>query len=51
MTLTDSQAKVVTGNNMAESSNVNVRVRQGNALLIILFSIVPDYIIKKLDIS
>ena len=35
---------------MAESFDVNVGVRQGDALLVILFKLVLEYIIKKLDI-
>lgn len=49
MTLEDSQAVVVAENNMTESFNVNIEVRQGDALSVILFNLVLGYIIKKLD--
>jgi len=38
MTVEDFQARVVTGNNMTESINVYVGVRQGDALSVVLFS-------------
>ena len=50
MTFEDSQARVVIENNMRESFNINVGVRQDDALSVTLFSLVPDCIIKKLDI-
>lgn len=37
MTLEDFQARVITGNNMTKSFNVNVGVRQGDVLSISLF--------------
>jgi hypothetical protein len=40
MTLEDSQAQVVTKNNVTEIFNVNVGVRQGDALSVILFNLV-----------
>ena len=45
MTLEDCQVKVVIEKNMKENFNVNVGVRQGDALSVILFSSVLDYII------
>ena len=50
ITLEEYQAKVVTENNMPQSFNVDVAVRQGDALSVIVFNLVLDYIIKKLDI-
>ena len=35
---------------MTESFDINVQVRQGDALSVTLFSLVLDYIIRKLDI-
>jgi hypothetical protein len=49
MTLEDSKARVVTENNMTESFNINVGVRQGDALSVTLFNLVLDYIIRKVD--
>jgi len=37
MIVEDFQARVVTGNNMTESINVYVGVRQGDALSVVLF--------------
>jgi len=37
MTLEDFQARVITKNNMTESFNVNVGVREGDALSVGLF--------------
>jgi len=45
MTLEESQAKLFTENNMPESFNVDVGVRQGDALTVIVFNLVLDYII------
>ena len=45
------QARVVIENNMTESFNISVGVRQDDALSVTLFSLVLDYIIKKLDIK
>ena len=42
--------RVVTWDNMAENLNVNVRVTEGDALSVILFNLVLNYIRKKLDI-
>jgi len=50
MTFEDSQARVVIENSMTESFNISVGVRQDDALPVTLFSLVLDYIIKKLDI-
>jgi hypothetical protein len=50
MTPEDSKAKVVTDINMTESFNINVAVRQGNALPVTMFNLALDYIIKKSDI-
>jgi hypothetical protein len=50
ITLEDSQA-IVIKNNMTGSFNVNVLVRQGDTLSVIVFNLVPDYIIKKSDIK
>lgn len=50
MTCGDSQAKAVIQNNMRESFRVNVGVRQGDALSVILFNLLLNYIIQKLDI-
>jgi hypothetical protein len=47
MALEDSQAKVVI-ENKTESFNVAVGVGQGDALSVIRFNLVLDYIIKKL---
>jgi len=43
----DSQAKVVIENNMTERFNVNVGVRQGDTLSVILLNLALDYSIKK----
>jgi Reverse transcriptase (RNA-dependent DNA polymerase). len=45
MTCGDSQAKAVIQNNMRESFRVNVGVRQGDALSVILFNLLLNYII------
>jgi len=49
-TLKDCQVRVVIENNMTQSFNTNVGVRQGDALSVTLFNLVLDYIIRKLDI-
>ena len=50
MALEDSQARVVIENNVTESFNIDVGVRQGDALSVTLFNLVLDYIRRKLDI-
>jgi hypothetical protein len=50
MTLEDSQARIVTENNMVESFNIKVGVRQGDALSVTLFNLVLGNIIRKLDV-
>ena len=50
MALEDSPSKVVMQNNITESFNVNVGVRQGDALSVIWFNLELDCIIKKLAI-
>jgi glycerol-3-phosphate responsive antiterminator len=49
MTLEDLQARVVIENYLTQRFDVNVAVRQGDALLVSLSNLVLDYIIKKLD--
>jgi hypothetical protein len=48
--LEDCQVKEVIEKNMTENFNVNVGVRQGDAWSVILFNLILDYIISKLDI-
>jgi hypothetical protein len=50
MALEDCQAEIVTANNMTESLNVNVGVRQRDALSFLRFNLVLNYIIKKVAI-
>jgi hypothetical protein len=50
MILEECQAQVVTEDNFTESCNVNVAVRQGNALSVIVLKLMLDCIIKKLYI-
>jgi hypothetical protein len=50
MTPEDSEAKVVMENNMTECFNVIIDVIQGDALSVMLFNLVLDYIMKKLFI-
>jgi hypothetical protein len=50
MALGDSQAGVFIENNMTESFNVNIGVRQCDALSVIRFNLVLDYIIKEVAI-
>jgi len=45
MTLEDCQVKVVIEKNTTENFNVNVGVRQGDTLSVILFNLTLDYII------
>ena len=47
-TLEVCEAKEVIENNITERFNVSIAVRKGDALLVILFSVVLDYIIKNL---
>jgi hypothetical protein len=47
MTLEEPQAIIVTENNVTDSFNINVGVRQCEALSVILFNFVLDYILKK----
>jgi hypothetical protein len=46
MKLEDSQAKVVIEYNMTVNFNVNIGVRQGDALSVILFKLVLNYIFR-----
>jgi len=47
MTLEEPQAIAVTENDVTESYNINVGVRQSEVLSVILFGLVLDYILKK----
>jgi hypothetical protein len=50
MALTISQAKVAIENNVTKNVNVSVVMRRGDALLAVLFSLVLDHVINKLDV-
>ena len=47
MALEEPQAIAVTENNVTESFNINVGIRQGEVLSVVSFSLVLDYILKK----
>jgi hypothetical protein len=50
MIFEESETRVFIENNITESFNINVAMRQFDALLVILFNLVLDYIMKKLII-
>jgi len=50
ITLEDFQGEVVIEDNMTRCSNANVGLRRCDALSVILFHLVLDHIINKLDI-
>jgi len=50
MTLEDFQGKVVIEDNMTGCFNANVGLRRGDVLSVILFNLLLDHVIKKLDI-
>ena len=47
MALEEPQAIAVTQNNVTDCVNINVGVRRGEAMSVILFSFAMDYILKK----
>jgi hypothetical protein len=51
MTLEDSEARVVIQKNITESFCVNITVGQDDAMSVILFNLILDYITKKIFIS